>query len=64
MMTDRHSSKHYEDSQQDTCRYCRRTPALWHWEGSEKVCAHCGTRVYTSTAPQVVKVEKTRYVER
>lgn len=64
MMTDRHSSKHFEASQQDTCRYCRRTPALWQWDGQEKVCAHCGTRVYISTTPRVAKVEEIRLIER
>jgi len=47
-MSARHVPKHFRESTKDSCQYCHRTPALWQQEGSEKVCAHCGTRVYKS----------------
>ncbi len=50
MMNDRHQPKHYRESTKDACNYCRRTPAVWNQVGNEKVCAHCGTRVYRSSA--------------
>ena len=46
MMNDRHNPSHYEEITRDSCRYCRR-PAMWLQVGNEKVCAHCGTRVYS-----------------
>ncbi len=45
MMSDRHLPKQYEDNDKDFCHYCRR-PATWQQVGNEKVCLHCGTRVY------------------
>lgn len=48
-MSGRYLPKHVAESDQETCRYCRRTPALWEIVGSEKICAHCGTRVYDSS---------------
>ncbi|MBZ0284816.1 MAG: hypothetical protein K8L97_29030 [Anaerolineae bacterium] len=47
-MNARHLPKHFRESIKDSCQYCRRTPALWQQVGSEKVCAHCGTRIYNS----------------
>ncbi len=49
MMTDRHQNKDYEENTRDTCRYCHRTPSVWQQMGNEKVCGHCGTRVYSPT---------------
>jgi hypothetical protein len=49
-MSGRHLPKHLAETSKETCRYCRRTPALWEVVGSEKICAHCGTRVYDSSA--------------
>ena len=46
MMSDRHLPKHYEEDTKDSCQYCRR-PAQWKQVGNEKVCSHCGTRVYS-----------------
>ncbi|MBL8166461.1 MAG: hypothetical protein JNJ61_31045 [Anaerolineae bacterium] len=48
-MSGRHLPKHVAESSKEICRYCRRTPALWEVVGSEKICAHCGTRVYDSS---------------
>lgn len=54
----RHIPKHYAEMMKSNCKYCRKTPPLWHYVGSEKVCAHCGTRVYNSTAPVVAEAMK------
>lgn len=55
MMSDRHQPKHYEDTAKDSCQYCRR-PTTWQQIGNEKVCAHCGTRVYSPTLAIPTKV--------
>ncbi len=46
MMSDRHQPKQYEEHAKDSCQYCRR-PSMWQQIGNEKVCSHCGTRVYS-----------------
>jgi hypothetical protein len=51
MINERHQPKHFEESMKDSCNYCHRTPAVWQQAGSEKICAHCGTRVFNSAAP-------------
>ncbi len=48
MMVDRHQPKRFEEENKDTCKYCRRSPAMWNQVGNEKECAYCGTRVYSS----------------
>ncbi|MBL8119097.1 MAG: hypothetical protein J0L63_09225 [Anaerolineae bacterium] len=47
MMNDRHQPRHYQESNRDSCHYCHRTPAVWQQNGNERVCSHCGTRVYS-----------------
>jgi len=47
-MSERHQPKHYTETMKDACNYCHRTPAVWQYVGSEKICAHCGTRVFQS----------------
>jgi hypothetical protein len=47
----RHQPKHYVDKIKDTCRYCRQTPPRWQQVGDEKVCLHCGTRVFNPQPP-------------
>jgi hypothetical protein len=49
MMNERHQPKHFAETMKDSCNYCHRIPAIWQYAGSEKVCAHCGTRVFNST---------------
>jgi DNA-directed RNA polymerase subunit RPC12/RpoP len=49
MVNDRYQPKHFEDNK-DRCAYCGRTPAVWQQVGGEKVCPHCGTRIYVSVA--------------
>lgn len=44
----RHLPKHVAEALKTTCKYCRKTPALWQVVDNEKVCVHCGTRVYNS----------------
>ncbi|MEZ4669276.1 MAG: hypothetical protein R3E39_15330 [Anaerolineae bacterium] len=63
MMSDRYTPNHYAESMKDSCRYCHR-PTMWIQSGLEKVCAHCGTRVYSpgqatlTTVPAVSKRAK------
>ena len=45
----RHVTKHLAETLSTSCKYCHKTPAVWHYAGNEKICAHCGTRVYQST---------------
>ncbi|HEX2906288.1 MAG TPA: hypothetical protein VHO69_05465 [Phototrophicaceae bacterium] len=45
----RHVPKHYAETLKTACKYCHKTPALWHYVGGEKICVHCGTRVYNSS---------------
>ncbi len=49
----RHITKHYAETLKSTCKYCHKTPALWHYVGNEKICVHCGTRVYNSAVVPV-----------
>lgn len=48
----RHVPKQYAEAMKATCRYCRKTPPMWHIVGDEKVCAYCGTRVYAPRPAQ------------
>jgi|GEM_PF-1866582 len=50
MMNERHQPKHFAEALKVTCNYCHHSPALWHYAGSEKICVHCGTRVFHSVA--------------
>ena len=52
MINQRYQPKHYEESTKHICAYCHRTPAVWQQSGNEKICAHCGTRVYNSMPDQ------------
>lgn len=47
-MNHRHMPKHFEAALKSTCKYCHKTPALWHYVGPERICVHCGTRVYNA----------------
>lgn len=53
MIYDRYQPKHFEENAQETCHYCHRTPASWTYMDNEKVCPHCGTRVYSPTLAHV-----------
>jgi hypothetical protein len=56
MLNERHQTKHFEERTKDMCNYCHRTPAVWHQVGSEKICAHCGTRVFNSAVANAENV--------
>ncbi len=49
MKSERQEPKPYTEDVIDSCHYCH-NKATWQQVGNEKVCAHCGTRVYS---PQV-----------
>lgn len=49
MKSERHEPKQYIEHAKDSCQYCHNT-STWQQVGNEKVCAHCGTRVYS---PQI-----------
>jgi transcription initiation factor TFIIIB Brf1 subunit/transcription initiation factor TFIIB len=57
IVNERYQPDHIDE--QNTCKYCHITPVIWQHEGHEKVCPHCGTRVYNSALtvqqPQVRK---------
>ncbi len=46
MKSERHEPKQYVENSKDSCHYCHNT-ATMRQVGNEKVCAHCGTRVYS-----------------
>lgn len=50
MVNDRYQPKHFEDNTKDRCAYCGRAHVAWQQVGGEKVCPHCGTRIYVSAA--------------
>jgi rubredoxin len=52
MVYDRYQPKHFEENAQEMCSYCRRTPASWDHVDNEKVCPHCGTRIYSPSIAQ------------
>lgn len=59
MISDRHQSKQYEEHAKEACQYCHR-PAMWQQIGHEKVCSHCGTRVYSPVLTLPVAMENNR----
>ena len=63
MMSDRHLPQQYEESAKDSCQYCHR-PAIWQQIGNEKVCSHCGTRVYSPVVTVPKSTEKNRHLGR
>ena len=52
-MSERYEPKQYIENAKESCHYCHN--ATLQQVGNEKVCAHCGTRVY-STAGLTVKL--------
>jgi hypothetical protein len=63
-LNDRHHPKHFEENIKDSCNYCHRTPALWQQVGNEKVCLHCGTRVYNSLVSMSLPLIPVKTTER
>ncbi|MCA0455160.1 MAG: hypothetical protein LCI00_14390 [Chloroflexi bacterium] len=48
MKSERHEPKQYVEHEKNSCQYCHNTATLQQ-VGNEKVCIHCGTRVYSPT---------------
>ncbi len=44
----RHVPKNLAETLRVSCKYCHKTPTVWQYVGHEKICVHCGTRVYHS----------------
>jgi uncharacterized paraquat-inducible protein A len=57
-MNERHQPAQFQEATKDACNYCHNTPASWEQTGNEKVCPHCGTRVYVSAAPNHSAIKK------
>ncbi len=56
-MSERYEPKQYIENAKESCHYCHNTTL--QQVGNEKVCAHCGTRVYT---PSVITPMQTNMV--
>ena len=48
MKSERYEPKQYIESANESCHYCHNTTL--QQVGNEKVCAHCGTRVYSTSS--------------
>lgn len=49
MSSERYQPKQAIENAKETCHYCHSTSSLQQI-GNEKVCAHCGTRIYSTAA--------------
>ena len=47
MKSERYEPKQYVESAKESCHYCHNTSL--QQVGNEKVCAHCGTRMYSTS---------------
>ncbi len=47
MKSERYEPKQCIESAKESCQYCHNTSL--QQVGSEKVCAHCGTRMYSTS---------------
>lgn len=47
MKIDRYEPKQYTENAKESCHYCHNTTL--QQVGNEKVCPHCGTRVYSTS---------------
>jgi len=56
-MSERYEPKQYIESAKERCNYCHNTTL--QQVGNEKVCAHCGTRVYSTSGLNLVKLNTT-----
>jgi uncharacterized paraquat-inducible protein A len=54
MKSERYEPKHYTESANERCHYCHNTTL--QQVGNEKVCAHCGTRVYSTSGLNAIKM--------
>jgi uncharacterized paraquat-inducible protein A len=54
MKSERYEPKQYIESAKESCHYCHNTTL--QQVGNEKVCAHCGTRVYSTAGLNPMKL--------
>ncbi len=54
MKSERYEPKQYIENANESCHYCHKTTL--QQVGDEKVCAHCGTRVYSTAAHSSMSV--------
>jgi len=47
MKSERYEPKQYVENNNESCHYCHNTTL--QQVGNEKVCPHCGTRVYSTS---------------
>ena len=48
MKSERYEPKQYTEHANESCHYCHN--ATLQQVGNEKVCAHCGTRIYSTAS--------------
>jgi uncharacterized paraquat-inducible protein A len=53
-MSERYEPKQYIENAKESCHYCHNTTL--QQVGNEKVCAHCGTRVYSTAELNLPKL--------
>jgi uncharacterized paraquat-inducible protein A len=54
MKSERYEPKQYIESAKESCHYCHNVTL--QQVGNEKVCAHCGTRVYSTAGLNPMKL--------
>jgi len=60
MKSERYEPKQYIESAKESCHYCHNTTL--QQVGNEKVCAHCGTRVYSTAGLHSMKLNSATVV--
>jgi len=53
-MNERYEPQQYTENAKESCHYCHSTNL--QQVGNEKVCAHCGTRVYSTAGLSTIKL--------
>jgi uncharacterized paraquat-inducible protein A len=54
MSSERYEPKQYIETANESCHYCHK--ATLQQVGNEKVCAHCGTRVYSTAGLSPIRI--------
>jgi uncharacterized paraquat-inducible protein A len=54
MKSERYEPKQYTENANESCHYCHN--ATLQQVGNEKVCAHCGTRIYSTAGLNPIKM--------
>jgi uncharacterized paraquat-inducible protein A len=57
-MNERYEPQQYTEHAKESCHYCHSTTL--QQVGNEKVCAHCGTRVYSTAGSNLIKLKATK----